>query len=92
MRAAGYHVPADSPNYEKEGLVAASEAVTGGHYVMSLDGGEWRSAMLECDENVPDSSDVRVVAFVPGNREADVSNDYAYIRNVNRGAVLWLRG
>ena len=92
VKGAGYHVPADSPNYEKEGLVAASEAVTGGHYVMSPDGKEWRSAMLECDENVPDSSDGRVVLFFPDVQEAFVLDDGASFRGDRRGAVLWLRG
>ena len=92
VKAAGYHVPADLPNYEKAGLVAAAEAVTGGHYVMSPDGNEWRSAMFECDENVPDYSVVRVVNFYPGYRDADVGDGDADYRRGDRGAVLWLRG
>ncbi|MFT7184466.1 MAG: hypothetical protein ACI9QC_000808 [Oceanicoccus sp.] len=92
VKAAGYHVPADAPNYEKGGLVAASEVVTGGHYVMSPDGEEWRDAILECADNEDDSSYVRVVFFVPYVHVTSVGAGVADGRRDSRGAVLWLRG
>lgn len=98
VKAAGYHVPADAPDYSKKGLVAASEAVTtGAHYVMSPNNGnEWRDAMLECkcpDNDVADNACVRVVYFNPDRRDTRISAAaYANSRHGNRGAVLWLRG
>ena len=59
---------------------------------MSPDGNEWRSAMFECDENVPDYSVVRVVFFDPNRRKTRVDNDGAGARDDDQGAVLWLRG
>ncbi len=92
VKAEGYHVPADAPDYEKKGLVAASEVVTSGHYVMSPGGKEWRDAILECEDDVVDNSHVRVVDFSPGTRYTCVDGDDAFLRSVYRGAVLWLRG
>lgn len=95
VKEAGYRVPADSPNYEKEGLVAASDAVMGGNYVESPvtsdpRNREWRSTMLECPENTPDSSAVRVVYFDPNVRRTNVYAGDASARGDDRGAVLWL--
>lgn len=92
VREAGYHLPPDSPNCAKEGLVAASEAVMDSPYVISLDMAEWRSAMLECDENVSDLDYVRIVFFSSVTKCVDVDNAGADRRFVNRGAVLWVRG
>ncbi|MFA5842816.1 MAG: hypothetical protein WC882_04075 [Candidatus Gracilibacteria bacterium] len=97
VEANGYCVPADSPNYEKKGLVAASDVVMGGNYVESPvtrnpQDREWRSSMLKCPDNTPDSAFVRVVDFDPNAQEASVTSDYARNRVDRRGAVLWLRG
>lgn len=97
VEANGYRVPADSPNYEKKGLVAASDAVMGGNYVESPvtknpQDREWRSAMLKCPDNTLDSAFVRVVSFDPGYQRAGVNLGAASYRGDDRGAVLWLRG
>ena len=91
-KAVGYHVPADAPDYNKRGLVAASEAVTGEDYVASPNRNAWREAMLECPDNVSDDADVRVVDFSPDRGNANVYSADADFRDDFRGAVLWLRG
>ncbi len=90
VKATGYHVPADAPEYNKKGLVAAYEAVTGADYVMSPDGEEWRDAMLECPDNLADNTNVRVMNFDPERGCAHVGSDYAGSRDDLRGAVLWI--
>lgn len=95
VEANGYRVPADSPNYEKKGFVAASDVVMGGNYVESPvtenpQDREWRSAMLKCPDNTLDSAYVRVVYFNPYDQKACVDNGFANRRDVYRGAVLWL--
>ena len=92
VKAAGYHVPADAPDYKKRGLVAASEVVTEGHYVMSPDGKEWREAILECPDDVADHANVRVVKFYPLLNNTTVRNVKEIYGYGNLGAVLWLRG
>ncbi|MFA4814697.1 MAG: hypothetical protein WC924_03480 [Candidatus Gracilibacteria bacterium] len=91
VNGAGYHLPPDSPEYVKKGLVAASEAVSGEDYVRSTNGTDWRSAILECG-NVSRSSAVRVVDFDPNLQFTDVNHDNPVHRDVDRGAVRWLRG
>jgi len=92
VRAEGFHVPADSPDYSKKGLVAASEVVMKGDYVRSPNGDEWRSAILECRDDVADDEYVRVVYFGHASGYAFVYFGNAYYRHDVRGAVLWLRG
>ena len=92
VKAAGYHVPADAPDYNKRGLVAACEAVTGADYVASPNRDELRDAMLECPDDVADKARVRVVLFNPDVGGAYVSGGGAYARGGVRGVVLWLRG
>ena len=88
----GYHVPADTLDRKKKGLVAASEAVTGEDYVRSANGREWRDAILDCGDHVDDDSLVRVVRFYPSRRSTYVLGGDANDRYARRGAVLWLRG
>ncbi|MBT6068319.1 hypothetical protein HOG48_01045 [Candidatus Peregrinibacteria bacterium] len=92
VKAEGFHVPADSPDYSKKGLVAASDAVTKADYVRSPNGDEWRSAILECRDDVTDNEPVRVVYFALDDGSAVVGYVNAYFRADGRGAVLWLRG
>ncbi|MFA6023899.1 MAG: hypothetical protein WC777_01635 [Candidatus Gracilibacteria bacterium] len=92
VKAAGYHAPVYPGELEKKGLVAASEVVTGGHYVMSPDGDGRRSAIFECDEDIDDESMVYTVAFHPENRGTVVLKSSAFRRLDHCGAVLWLRG
>jgi hypothetical protein len=92
VEAAGFHVPADAPDCNKKGLVAASEAVTGADYVASPNRDEYRDAILECPDNVADNARVRVVYFDPDRGDAGVYGGYARDRVGIRGAVLWLRG
>lgn len=84
-------LPPDAPDYEKRGVVAADEAVTGEDFVRSANGNEWRSAILECG-NVSRSSNVRVVDFYPHRGPTYVHSDYPLYRYVSRGAVRVLRG
>lgn len=87
----GLELPPDSPNYEKKGVVAAAEAVTGEDFVRSADGKQWRSAILECGD-VSRSLLVRVVTFDPYTWDARVRNDYPWSRTDRRGAVRVLKG
>lgn len=88
---AGFTVPQDSPEYEKKGIVAAVEAVSGNPFVRSQNGKEWRSAILDCG-NVSRSAFVRVVSFNPNFENALVIHAYPCYRNDNSGAVRVLRG
>lgn len=92
VKAEGYHVPKDNPDHEKKGLVAASEVVTGGHYVTSPDGKEPRDAILECEDNIDDDSYPYVVRFFPHNHSTSINYGSACSRSARYGAVLWLRG
>lgn len=88
----GLELPPDSPNYEKEGVVAAAEAVTGQDFVLrSAKGKEWRSAVLECGD-VSTSSAVRVMRFIPNVGNTCVDTDYPERRSDFHGAVRVLRG
>ena len=87
----GFTVPQDSPEYEKQGIVAAVEAVSGNPFVRSQKGKEWRSAILDCG-NVSRIAGVRVVGFYPNVGSACVDYGYPSFRNAYRGAVRVLRG
>lgn len=87
----GFTLPPDSPAYEKKGIVAAAEALSGKPFVRSENGEEWRSAILECG-NVSRDADVRVVRFYPKPGLAYVSYIGPCRRHAFRGAVRVLRG
>lgn len=91
VHADGFTLPPDSHDREKKGIVAAVEAVTGGDFVRSANGDEWRSADLDCGD-VPKSANVRVVYFDPADECADVHYDSPKSRSAQRGAVRVLRG
>lgn len=91
VRGKGLELPPDSPSYEKNGVVAAAEAVTGEDFVRSSNGKEWRSTVLECGD-VERSAFVRVVDFSPSGGRASVSDDYPKVCDDRRGAVRVLRG
>lgn len=95
VEEAGYRVPADLLSYKKEGLIAASEAVMGGNYVESPVTNdpkkrELRSAMLRCPRETPDDGEVRIVQFIPDDRQTHVYDASARFRFTDQGAVLWL--
>ncbi len=103
VKAKGYRVPPDFPDYKGrrykvKGLVAASDAVMGGNYVENpvAEGPrskEWRSAMLECPDDIDDGKLVRNITsfnYSPSYQAAQVFDDYASVRHANVGAVLWL--
>ena len=87
----GLELPPYSPGYEKKGVVAATEAVTGEDFVRSVDGKSWKSAVLECG-NVSRSSDVRVVNFFPTAGRAIIDVGRPEFQRARRGAVRVLRG
>lgn len=87
----GYIIPADSLDFEKKGIVAAVEVVSGKPFVRSSNGKEWRSAILDCG-NVSRNARVRVVGSYPFIEFAYVITDGPRYRYGARGAVCLLRG
>ena len=91
VREDGFTLPPDSPKYEKKGIVAAAEALSGKPFVRSENGKDWRSAILECGD-VSRDAPVRVVHFYPDRGYAFVRYAYPGDRSGRRGAVRVLRG
>lgn len=87
----GFTLPPDSPSYEKKGIVAAIEAVTGNAFIRSNNGQHYREAILECGDVSKDCS-VRVVYFRPRYGRPRIHAIIPSYRSGVRGAVRVLRG
>ena len=90
---AGYFLPKDQPDYEKNGIIAASEAVTGKPFVRGdRDGLDYRTvaSILEFGD-VPSETMIRLIRFDRANF-ALIDNCIPNKSSSTRGAMRFLRG
>lgn len=91
VREDGFALPPDLPGYEKIGLVAAVEVVSGRPFVSSKGGESPRKAVLTKGQMITGVSQ-RAIVFTPEYSQTHVGSLLNLVRNRNWGAVRVLRG